>query len=204
MKKMLFLLITAVLFTGMLFAVDITSEISGGSWSNTGNEFTVTFDVDDESVQYIKVGFTGTELADGNTITAEVEDKKTVELAANASDSGRFDNSTSGSEVYLYYQVRTDKNVTLSLQTVDMTHESDPVIPFFIGCTTEGLGSDSSVIVGNDQLTEVLKFSPTAPSTVELKQGSIDLDIYTTADNIPAGANGEYTGKIKLSVATSD
>lgn len=213
MKKTLLFCMMLGLSIGMIFAVDITDELVSGTWSNTGSEFTVKFNASDEATHFIDVGFLKRDLSpldgDTNTLTAlqSGEVISEVSLAANASTNGRYDNSATGSEVYLYYQVRTDKDLTFTLKTIDMTSDggegnSGSDIPFFIDCTSEGLETDRKVTVDNNEGKAVMKFTPEG-SGVTTNQNAVKLDIYTTKDKIPSDSQGAFTGKIELTVTTT-
>lgn len=213
MKKTLLFCMMIGLSIGMIFAVDITDELGSGTWSNSGSEFKVKFNASDESTHFIDVGFlkkdlsplsgeakTLTTLQSGDVITE-------VTLAANDSTNGRYDNSANGSEVYLYYQVRTDKDLTFTLKTIDMESDgeagnSGSDIPFFIDCNSEGLGSDGKVTVDKNEGKAVMKFTPNE-SGVTTNQNAVKLDIYTTKDKIPSDSQGAFTGKIELTVTTT-
>ena len=204
MKKLLLCLVIG-LSAAMLFAVDITSELTGNSWDNNG-DFSVTFTFDKESVNYVKVGFSSSEI--DTTSTGTVEDMDTARIASTATD-GKFSLDTSNSEVWVYYQVHTTDDVTLSLSAESLKADGGnnaavKEIPFYIDVTPVGTGSSSKATInsgadlGTASSTQVLKYTEGSDAA-----DSVQLDIYTTLDDIPVGAEGDYTGKIKLSVTTS-
>ena len=203
MKKVLFVLMVGVLFSGMIFAEDITSDLGSSATYSDANALTVTFDPTSDDSQYIKVGFTNTEVkADTAIDSADIDIKGSIEIAPNTNRAGYFDNASS--PVYLYYQVRTAKDITLSIQTTDMTSTSDmdKTIPLFVGVTPEGTDDSTAKTVDSKTSVAVLKFSP--ESTVKTAQDSVELDIYTTFASIPDGVTADnYTGYIQLNVTTS-
>lgn len=210
MKKTLLFCMMIGLSIGMIFAVDIKDELADGTWSNTGNEFKVKFNASAETTQYIDVGFLKKALTplDGDTKTlTPLQDGDVISevaLAANTS-TNKYDNT--GNDVYLYYQVRTDETLYFKLKTIDMTADSDGSssggpIHFKIDCTSSGLSSDGNMTVDNNQKT-VMKFTPT-DSAVTTNQNTVALKIYTTRDLIPSDAKGNFTGKIELTVTTTE
>lgn len=204
MKKVLFVLMVCVLFTGMIFAVDITTNLESSTSYSDENALTVTFDPTSDASQYIKVGFTSTEVtADSAIDSADIDIAgSTIEIAPNTNRAGYFDNASS--PVYLYYQVRTAKDITLSIQTTDMTSETDTdkTIPLFVGVTPKGTDDNTAKTVDSNTSVAVLKFSP--ESTVKTAQDSVELDIYTTFASIPDGVKAaDYKGYIQLNVTTS-
>lgn len=204
MKKVLFVLMVGVLFTGMIFAVDITEDLESSTSYSDEDALKVTFDPTSEDSQYIKVGFTSTEVkADSAIDSANIDIAgSTIEIAPNTNRAGYFDNASS--PVYLYYQVRTTKDITLSIKTTDMTSVIDTgkTIPLFVGVTPEGTDDNTEKTVDSSASVAVLKFSP--ESTVKTAQESVALDIYTTFASIPDGVTAnDYTGYIQLTVATS-
>ena len=211
MKKTLLFCMMLGLSIGMIFAVDITDELGSGTWSNSGSEFKVKFNASDEATHFIDVGFLKKDLSplgDGAKTLDTLQSGDVISevtLAANASTNGRYDNSAN--DVYLYYQVRTDKNLTFTLKTIDMASDggegnSGSDIPFFIDCTSEGLEADGKVTVDNSEGKPVMKFTPN-DSGVTTNQNAVKLDIYTTKDKIPSDSQGAFTGKIELTVTTT-
>lgn len=206
MKKLLLCLVVG-LSAAMLFAADITSEIESGTWSNEGSEFIVKFDATSEDLSYIKVGFSSKAVSDSTDTTADNFDRKDVTLAKSTEDSTRFDNSASGSDVYVYYQVRTSSPLKISLSTeaLKMTDMAD--IPFYIDVTpkTDSAEGSKTTIANGTQATPILVMSA-ADGGLKKASDCVKLDIYTTLSDIPSSATdggNQYEGKIKLEVSTN-
>ncbi len=207
MRKLLLCLVIG-LSAVMLFAVDITSEVADGSWDNNG-DFSVTFELNEESLNYVKVGFSDEEIT--ATSTGAIADIDTAKIASTETD-GKFSLDSTTSEVWVYYQVKTDKNVTLSLSAESLKADSGNTdaaenakeIPFHIGVTPVGTDNASPDTIDSTSsfgsAIPVLKYTHGTSDVAD----SVKLDIYTTLDDIPVGADGTYTGKIKLSVSTNN
>ena len=197
------------LSVAMLFAADITSEVADGSWDNNGN-FSVTFKLNEESLNYVKVGFSDEEITAAST--GAIADINTAKIASTETNGNKFSLDASNSEIWVYYQVKTDKNVTLSLSAESLKADSGNndaaenarEIPFHIGVTPVGTDSASATTINSatsfGSATPVLKYTHGTSDAAD----SVKLDIYTTLNDIPVGADGAYTGKIKLSVSTNN
>ena len=207
MRKLLLCLVIG-LSVAMLFAADITSEVADGSWDNNGN-FSVTFKLNEESLNYVKVGFSNEEITAAST--GAIDDINTAKIASTETN-GKFSLDSTTSQVWVYYQVKTDKNVTLSLSAESLKADSGNndaaenarEIPFHIGVTPVGTDSASATTITSatsfGSATPVLKYTHGTSDAAD----SVKLDIYTTLNDIPVGADGVYTGKIKLSVSTNN
>ncbi len=204
MRKLLLCLVIG-LSAAMLFAVDITQDLnSKTSWETpAGNEFKVNLTIDPDALNYIRVGFSGTEIT--NDTTGIISDKANVTLAA-GTDESTFNNASD--DVYVYYQVRTADKIQISLAAEDMsTIANDHTIPFNISFTPKGttggatsIDSAATMATLAEQATPVLAFTPTEDNVAEAKAESVALTISTTIDKIPVGATGDYSGKIKMFV----
>ena len=204
MRKLLLCLVIG-LSAAMLFAVDITQDLnSENSWETpAGNEFKVNLTINPDTLNYIRVGFSDTEIT--NETTGIISDKTNVTLAAGTDDS-TFNNASD--DVYVYYQVRTADRIQISLAAEDMsTSANGHTIPFNISFTPKGITGgatsiDSAATMATlaEQATPVLAFTPTEDNAAEAKAESVALSISTTIDKIPVGATGDYSGKIKMFV----
>ena len=207
MRKLLLCLVIG-LSAAMLFAVDITSEVADGSWDNNG-EFSVTFDLNEDLLNYVKVGFSDEEVTASST--GAIADINTAKIASTETN-GKFSLDPTTSQVWVYYQVKTTKNVTLSLSAENLKADSGNTeaaenakeIPFHIGVTPVGTDAESLTTINSEtnfgSAIPVLKYTNGTSDAAD----SVKLDIYTTLDDIPVGADGTYTGKIKLSVSTNN
>ena len=207
MRKLLLCLVIGLSAT-MLFAADITSDLTDGSWDNKG-DFSVTFELSEESLNYVKVGFSNEEITAAST--GAIDDINTAKIASTETN-GKFSLDSTTSQVWVYYQVKTDKNVTLSLSAESLKADSGNTdaavnareIPFHIGVTPVGTDSASATTITSatsfGSATPVLKYTHGTSDAAD----SVKLDIYTTLNDIPVGADGVYTGKIKLSVSTNN
>lgn len=207
MKKLLLCLVIG-LSAAMLFAVDITSDLTGNSWNNNG-DFKVTFDLDESSLNYVKVGFSGSQIT--TDTTGPVNDISTAAIDSTETN-GKF-SLKSSNQVWVYYQIKSSSDVTLTLSAENLKADAEnneaaenaKEIPFHIGVTPVGTDpATPTTINSNTKLdsatpVDVLKYTSETSAAAE----SVQLDIYTTLDDIPVGADGAYTGKIKLSVTTS-
>ena len=208
MRKLLLCLVIG-LSAVMLFAVDITSEVADGSWDNNG-DFSVTFELNEESLNYVKVGFSDEEITAAST--GAIADINTAKIASTETNGNKFSLDASNSEIWVYYQVKTDKNVTLSLSAESLKADSGNndaaenarEIPFYIGVTPVGTDAESLTTINSEtnfgSAIPVLKYTNGTSDAAD----SVKLDIYTTLNDIPVGADGAYTGKIKLSVSTNN
>lgn len=204
MRKLLLCLVIG-LSAAMLFAVDITTalETGGGSWTSApagdggGSDLTVKFNA--KNVEYVKVGFSGSPVTEATTT---VDDVKDVELTDQNDTTGKI-SMASSKAVYVYYAVKTQDKITISLEAQSMAttsqEEGAPTgkIPFYIESGSTKITS-TDALSGSGSAKTVLTYDPSleSPKPVE----SAQLDIYTMINDIPVDVSGEYSGIVRMYV----
>ena len=206
MKKVLTLLVIMTIVLGTVFAAPGTGNASSEDLSSGFNatmEVTLDLSSDSDLTKYFEIGFSTAPVTAVPTEESPVTPKTTIKLEDATGADGDIRNKE---DVYIYWIVKGD-NVDLTLSTgaaLDSSEVDATDIHWSatIGTISGEGGTASDSEARSDGSNDTASVTG-IDGTSAIKVGSAPLTISTIDLLSTTGVNGNYTGKLTLSIASN-
>ena len=218
MKKIFLTLMVLVLSSFILFAVDESSEGQAiGDIVDTTEQITstpskarttITLDTSSEDSQYIEVGFSSTEIKEGDfTTDPGVIENNQIGLIASTDGTASYGGEESeNNKIYAYYRVHYTGYTKIDILTSALTVTNGESINTKVSGTrkdvTENGGFSTGTTNSGDFTYAASTIYDQENNTTTPAADSILLTVET--ENYLSKPSGNYTGTITLSITTDE